>query len=509
MTDWMKHTALEMAEALAKQEVTSAELVTQSLARIEVLNPSINAFLAVDAEGALATAAEVDRLRAQGAPLHPLAGVPVAVKDNIVTKGVVTTAASRILEDWVPPYDATVVTKLKEARLPIVGKTNLDEFAMGSGTEFSAFGPSRNPWDLTRAPGGSGGGSSAAVASYMVPFALGSDTGGSVRQPAMFTGTVGVKPTYGRVSRYGAIALASSLDQVGVAARNVADAAALQDVIAGHDAKDATSLNEDAGSALEQIRSTDGKKIAAGLRIGVIDQIMEEAYDPAVRANFERTLAQLEEAGATVKRVSLPSIKYAFPTYYMVLPAEASSNLARFDGVRYGKRFMPPGVDNPTVTEMMAYTRDQGFGPEVKRRIIMGTRVLSAGNYDAFFGASLRMRTLIREELEEMFKEVDVYMSPTALSTAFTLGMNKNPVESYLNDVATIPANLAGLPAASVPNGVDEIGLPTGVQVVAHQREDGLLYSVCAAVEELGAGDVVSPRYLEDYSTPATTTEGK
>lgn len=509
MTDWLKLSALEMAQALANQEVTATELVTAALERIELLNPSINAFLEVDADGALATAAEVDRLRSEGADLHPLAGVPVAIKDNIVTEGVVTTAASKILEGWVPPYDATVVAKLKEARLPIVGKTNLDEFAMGSATEFSAYGPTHNPWDLDRAPGGSGGGSAAAVAAYMVPLALGSDTGGSVRQPAMLTGTVGVKPTYGRVSRYGAIALASSLDQVSVAARNIADAAALQDVIAGHDAKDATSLPEEAPSTLNEIESRGGKQFAKGLRVGVIDQIMEENYEPAVRANFERTLKQLEDAGATVTHFSLPSIHYAFPTYYMVLPAEASSNLARFDGVRYGKRFMPEHIENPTVTEMMAYTRDQGLGPEVKRRIIMGTRVLSATNYDAQFGASLRMRTQIRAELEELFKDVDVYVSPTALQTAFPLGLPRaNPVEAYLNDVATIPANLAGLPAASVPNGVDEIGLPTGIQVVANQREDALLYAVCSAIEELGAEDVVAPRYLDDYSTPATT-EGK
>ncbi|WP_099332614.1 Asp-tRNA(Asn)/Glu-tRNA(Gln) amidotransferase subunit GatA [Actinomyces minihominis] len=512
MTDLMKLSALEMAEALREGRVTSTELVEASLARIEELNPSINAFLAVDAEGALATAQEVDELRAQGAELHPLAGVPVAVKDNIVTSGLETTAASRILEGWVPPYDATVVARLKAARLPIVGKTNLDEFAMGSGTEFSAFGPTKNPWDLKRAPGGSGGGSAAAVASYMVPLALGSDTGGSIRQPAMLTGTVGVKPTYGRISRYGAIALASSLDQVGPVARNLADAAALQDIIAGHDPKDATSLNEEHGSMLQVIETAGGKNAVEGLRVAVVNEIMEENYDEDVRANFERTLAELEAAGAKIVHLSLPSIKYAFPTYYMILPAEASSNLARFDGIRYGTRWVPD-KPNPTVNEVMAYTRDNGFGPEVKRRIIMGTRVLRAGNYDAYFGAALRMRTLIREDLERLFEQADVYVSPTALGTAFPFEREvKSPVEAYLNDVATIPANLAGLPALSIPNGIDANGLPTAIQVVAHQREDALLYTVASAIEELVAEDVVAPRYLDDYSTPAPArndSEGK
>ncbi len=513
MTDWMKRSALEQAEALRAGEVTSLELVEESLARIEALNPTLNAFLAVDAEGARATAREVDELRAAGADLHPLAGVPVAVKDNIVTEGVETTAASKILEGWVPPYDATVVARIKEARLPIVGKTNLDEFAMGSGTEFSAFGPTKNPWDITRAPGGSGGGSAAAVAAYMVPFALGSDTGGSIRQPAMFTGTVGVKPTYGRVSRYGAIALASSLDQVGTAARNIADAAALQDVIAGHDPKDSTSLTEEAGSMLDAVQAgSEGPADGAvkGLRVAVVDEIMAEDYDPEVRANFERTLQKLRDAGAEIVNVSLPALKYAFPTYYMILPAEASSNLARFDGIRFGTRWVPEDPQ-ATVYDVMAYTRDQGFGPEVKRRIIMGTRVLSAGNFDAYYGAALRMRTLIMEDLDKLFDQADVYISPTALSTAFPFEREvKSPVEAYLNDVATIPANLAGLPALAIPNGVDSAGLPTGIQIVANQREDADLYRIAAAIENLEAADVVECRYLDDYANPtATDTEGK
>lgn len=510
MTDWMKLSALEMGEALREGKVTSVELTQASLDRITEVDPMIKAFLTVDAEGALATAAEVDELRAAGADLHPFAGVPVAVKDNIVTYGVVTTAASKALEGWVPPYDATVVEKIKAARLPIVGKTNLDEFAMGSSTEFSAFGPSHNPWDTTRAPGGSGGGSAAAVAAYMVPFALGSDTGGSIRQPAMFTGTVGVKPTYGRVSRYGAIALASSLDQVGAAARNIADAAALQDIISGYDPKDATSLPEDAGSMLDRVLDVETEQVLEGLRVGVIEEIMAEDYAPEMLTNFERTVEKLEAAGAEVVRVSLPSIRYAFPTYYMILPAEASSNLARFDGLRYGQRWDPPGKEDPTSMEVMAYTREQGFGPEVKRRIILGTRVLRAANYDHYYGAALRMRTLVKKELEELFEDVDVYISPTALTTSFPLGQPAgSPVEMWLNDVATIPANLAGLPALSVPNGIDSSMLPTGIQVVADQRDDALLYAVGAAIEELEADTVVAPRYLDDYSSPASVSESE
>lgn len=509
MTDWMKCTALEMAEALREGRVTSTELVEQSLNRIDELNPTLNAFLALDREGALATAKEVDDLRAAGEELHPLAGVPVAIKDNIVTQGVETTAASRILEGWVPPYDATVVARIKAAKLPIVGKTNLDEFAMGSATEFSAFGPTKNPWDIDRVPGGSGGGSAAAVAAYMVPFALGSDTGGSIRQPAMFTGTVGVKPTYGRISRYGAIALASSLDQVGPAARNVADAAALQDIIAGWDPKDSTSLKEEAESVVDAVRRGDIASLK-GLRVAVIDEIMAEHYDDDVRANFNRTLRSLEAAGAEIVHFSFPSLKYAFATYYLVLPAEASSNLARFDGIRYGTRWIPDKPD-VTVNDVMAYTRDQGFGPEVKRRIIMGTRVLAVTNYDAFYGAALRMRTLIMEDLHKLFETADVYVSPTALTTAFPFEREvKSPLEAYLNDVATLPANLAGLPALSIPNGTDRNGLPTGIQIVADQRHDTLLYKVGAAVEQLEADEVATCRYLDDYSVAVSAeVEGK
>lgn len=508
MTDWMKCTALEMGQALREGRVTSTELVEQSLARIDALNPTLNAFLAVDREGALATAKEVDDLRAAGEELHPLAGVPVAVKDNIVTAGLETTAASRILEGWVPPYDATVVARIRAAKLPIVGKTNLDEFAMGSATEFSAFGPTKNPWDISRVPGGSGGGSAAAVAAYMVPFALGSDTGGSIRQPAMFTGTVGVKPTYGRISRYGAIALASSLDQVGPAARNVADAAALQDIIAGWDPKDSTSLNEDAESVEEAAQAD--TSVLKGLRVAVIDEIMGEKYDEDVRANFDRSLRLLEDAGAEIVRFSFPSLKYAFATYYLVLPAEASSNLARFDGIRYGTRWIPDKPD-ATVNDVMAYTRDQGFGPEVKRRIIMGTRVLAVTNYDAFYGAALRMRTLIMDDLRQLFETADVYVSPTALSTAFPFKREvKSPLEAYFNDVATLPANLAGLPALSIPNGIGEDGMPTGIQIVADQRDDTLLYKVAAAMEKLEAPEVAACRYLDDYSVAVgAETEGK
>lgn len=491
MTTWLKKSATELSKALQAGEVTAVELVEESLARIDRLDPVLNAFITVDREGALETAREVDQIRNEGGELHPLAGIPIAIKDNIVTRGLETTCASRILEGWEPPYDATVVERIKAARLPIMGKTNLDEFAMGSSTEFSAYGPSRNPWDTDRTPGGSGGGSATAVAAYMVPLALGSDTGGSIRQPSSFTGTVGVKPTYGRVSRFGGVALASSLDQIGPVARNVLDAATLFDLLAGHDPKDATSLPGSESALAQMLEADSALKDAKGLRVGIIEQLSGDGYQNEVLEAFERTVSELRDAGAEIINVSCPSFDLAFSAYYLIMPAEASSNLARFDGVRFGKRFYPEGVETPTANEMMATTRDQGLGFEVKRRIILGTHVLSAGYYDAYYGAALKVRTLIQRELEEVFKQVDVVISPTTTTTAFALGERvEDPLAMYLNDVATIPANLAGLPAMAVPNGVDSDGMPTSAQVFAGVRDDETMFKVAALIEKISAEHV-------------------
>ncbi len=484
MSDWIFKTALEMAAGLRAGEVTSLELVDASLERIKVLDPTVNAFITVDEVGARATAIDVDARRAAGEDLPLLAGVPIAIKDNIVTKGLDTTAASKILDRWKPPYDATVIQKIKEAHLPIVGKTNLDEFAMGSSTEHSAFGPTHNPWNPELIPGGSGGGSAAAVASYMVPLALGSDTGGSIRQPAAFTGTVGVKPTYGAVSRYGAIALASSLDQIGPVARDIRDAAALQELISGHDEFDSTSLKSDPADLEEAItkRLSEGAK---GLRVGIPDHLLGDGYQAEVRDNFDHVVQALKDAGAEVVPVETPSFEYALPAYYLIMPAEASSNLARFDGMRFGLRVVPD-VPNPTASDVMSATREAGFGDEVKRRILLGTHVLSAGHYDEYYGAAQKVRTLIKQDYDAVFKQVDVMLSPTTPTVAFPIGSRiDDPISMYLNDVATIPANLAGVPALSMPDGVDAAGLPTGLQIVAPAHGDAAMYAVAALIESL------------------------
>jgi aspartyl-tRNA(Asn)/glutamyl-tRNA(Gln) amidotransferase subunit A len=379
----------------------------------------------------------------------------------------------------VPQYDATVVTKLRNELMPILGKTNLDEFAMGSSTEFSAYGPSRNPWDTDRIPGGSGGGSSSAVAGFTAPLAIGSDTGGSIRFPGAVTGTVGTKPTYGAVSRYGLIALASSLDQIGPVSRNVLDAALLQDVIAGHDPHDSTSLPESLGSMAEAAAN----RSVAGMRIGVIKQLTGAGFQPGVQARFDDSLALLAKNGAEIVEVDCPSFEYAIAAYYLILPAEASSNLAKFDSVRFGLRVTPEG--NPTIERVMAATREAGFGPEVKRRIILGTYALSSGYYDAYYGSAQKVRTLIQRDLAAAFARADVLVSPTAPTTAFKFGEKiDDPLAMYLNDIATIPANLAGIPGMSIPNGLaDEDGLPSGLQILAPAREDARLYRVGAALE--------------------------
>ena len=486
MNDLLSHSALEMAAMLQSGHVTSVELTQACLDRIAEVDQQINAFITVDAEGALEQAAQVDARRAAGEQLHPLAGVPIAVKDNIVTRELQTSCASRMLEGWEPPYDATVVTKLREAGLPILGKTNLDEFAMGSSTEYSYFGTTRNPWDVERIPGGSGGGSAAAVAAFMAPLALGSDTGGSIRQPGAFTGTVGAKPTYGAVSRYGLVAMASSLDQIGPVARNVADAAVLQQLIAGHDPLDSTSLPERAADVVGAVAEVGDSTSAAGLRIGVLKGLdTEEGYDPEVLAAYKDTLERLRAAGAEIVEVDCPSFEYSLGAYYLIMSAEVSSNMARFDGMRYGLR-VDPETGPVTVERVMAASREAGFGAEVKRRIILGTHVLSAGYFDAYYGSAQKVRTLVQRDLDRAFSQVNVMVLPTTPTAAFKLGDRvDDPMAMYLNDIATIPANLAGIPGMSVPNAVTKSGLPIGFQVIAPARDDASMYRVAQLVENL------------------------
>ncbi|MGC0249780.1 Asp-tRNA(Asn)/Glu-tRNA(Gln) amidotransferase subunit GatA [Pseudactinotalea sp. Z1748] len=475
-------TAAELAGHLHAREVTSVEVTQAHLDRIAAVEEQVHAFLNVNTDQALAVAAEVDSRRAQGEDLPDLAGVPVAVKDIVVTKDQVTTAGSRMLQGWVPPYDATLVRQLRAAGMPILGKTNMDEFAMGSSTEHSAFGPTRNPWDTSRIPGGSGGGSAAAVAAFEAPLAVGTDTGGSIRQPAAVTGTVGVKPTYGSVSRYGLVALASSLDQAGPCSRTVLDAALLHDVIGGHDPLDATSLPGVQPCYADAAREG-AQADLTGLRVGVVRELGGEGYHAGVRDRFTESLDLLVGAGADVVEVACPSFEAALAAYYLILPSEASSNLAKFDGMRYGLRVEP--TDGPVTAErVMAATRGAGFGAEAKRRIILGTYALSAGYYDAYYGSAQKVRTLIQRDFAAAFDQVDVLVSPTAPTTAFALGEKvDDPMAMYLNDVATIPANLAGIPALSLPSGLAENDLPAGFQILAPAKADASLYRVGAALE--------------------------
>jgi aspartyl-tRNA(Asn)/glutamyl-tRNA(Gln) amidotransferase subunit A len=487
VTDLIRHTAADLAELLARREVSAREVVRAHLERTAAVDAAVHSYLHVDEEGALEAADAVDRRRGAGEPVHRLAGVPIAVKDVLVTKGLPTTCGSRILEGWVPPYDATVVTRLRAAGMPLLGKTNMDEFAMGSSTEHSAYGPSRNPWDLDRTPGGSGGGSSSAVASFQAPLAIGTDTGGSIRQPAAVTGTVGAKPTYGGVSRYGLVALASSLDQAGPCARTVEDAALLHEVIAGHDPMDSTSIGAPVPPVVAAARRAD----VTGMRIGIIRELGGEGFQAGVRQRFDEAVQHLVDGGAEVVEVSCPSFVYALAAYYLILPSEASSNLAKFDAMRYGLRVPPGGVDEPSAEQVMAATRDAGFGDEVKRRIILGTYALSSGYYDAYYGSAQRVRRLIADDFTRAFESADVLLSPTAPTTAFRFGEKlEDPMAMYLNDIATIPANLAGVPGISVPSGLaPEDGLPTGVQVLAPAMADERLYAVGAALEaRLAAG---------------------
>ncbi|MFW0110921.1 Asp-tRNA(Asn)/Glu-tRNA(Gln) amidotransferase subunit GatA [Rothia sp. CCM 9416] len=500
MTDIIKLSAAEIAEKLAAGELTSVEVTQAYLEHIlatdgQALDPDnraagksgLNAFLHLNSEEALAVARSVDQDRAAGKELPALAGVPIAVKDLIVTKGQPTTAASRMLEGWISPYDGTVTQKLRQARMPILGKTNLDEFAMGSTTEHSAFGVTRNPWALDRIPGGSGGGSAVAVAAFQAPLALGTDTGGSIRQPAALTGSVGVKPTYGSVSRYGVIAMASSLDQVGPCARTVLDTALLHEVIGGHDPKDSTSLPVQVPAYAQAAREGAAEGGIKGLRVGVIKELTGEGFQAGVMARFNESLELLKEAGAEIVEVSLPSVREAIGAYYLIMASEVSSNLAKYDGVRFGLRKLPE-EGNITIERVMAASRAAGFGAEAKRRIILGTYALSAGYYDAYYGSAQKVRTLIQRDYAKAFELADVLISPTAPTTAYKLGEKTkgDPMAMYKGDIATVPTNLAGVPSLSLPAGLaDEDGLPVGIQFTAPAHEDARLYRAGAGLEAL------------------------
>jgi aspartyl-tRNA(Asn)/glutamyl-tRNA(Gln) amidotransferase subunit A len=471
-------TARAIRDDVTSGRISAVEVCRASLSRIEALNPSLNAFNFVDADRALARAADVDRRRAAGASLGPLAGVPIALKDNLCVRGMRTTASSRILDNFVPPYDATVVRRLEAADAVIIGKTNCDEFAMGSSNENSAYGPVRNPWALDRTPGGSSGGSAAAVAARSAPVALGSDTGGSIRQPASFCGVVGLKPTYGRVSRYGLLAFASSLDQIGPITQTAYDAAIVLSVLGGSDPCDATASTEPVPDLTAALTG-----VVKGLRIGVPRAFVTEGVDESVRRAFDEALDGLKAQGASLVDVDLPHARYAIPVYYLVATAEASSNLARYDGVRYGYRAkLGPAA---SLKETYSRTRDEGFGPEVKRRIMLGTYVLSAGYYDAFYLKAQQVRTLLRQDYDVAFTTVDVVAMPTSPTPPFRLGeKTDDPLQMYLADVFTVSANLAGLPAVSVPCGFSN-RLPIGLQLTGRLFDEATLLRVADAYQQV------------------------
>jgi aspartyl-tRNA(Asn)/glutamyl-tRNA(Gln) amidotransferase subunit A len=467
----------ELHTQLINKERSAVELAQETLQQIESLEPKLHSFLQVTADYALAQAQQVDAQIAAGEEIGLLAGIPIAIKDNMCTQGIRTTCGSRILQNFVPPYDSTVTQRLAQAGAVMVGKTNMDEFAMGSSTESSAFQVTANPWDLSRVPGGSSGGSAAAVAGGECPIALGSDTGGSIRQPASFCGVVGMKPTYGLVSRYGLVAYASSLDQIGPFARSVEDAAILLGAIAGHDPKDATSLKvsvPDYAAALSP-------KLKPGTKVGLITETFGEGLDPEVDKAVHAAVAVLKSLGAEVIEISCPMFRYGLPTYYIIAPSEASANLARYDGVKYGYR-----AGNPeSLMEMYTQTRSEGFGPEVKRRIMVGTYALSAGYYDAYYLKAQKVRTLIKQDFERAFEQVDVLVCPTAPTTAFKVGDNADdPLSMYLNDLMTIPVNLAGLPGLSLPCGFDRQGLPIGLQIIGNVLEEEKVLQVAYAYEQ-------------------------
>jgi aspartyl-tRNA(Asn)/glutamyl-tRNA(Gln) amidotransferase subunit A len=481
MSALLEHTARDIREGVVRGEYSAAEVCRALLERAQAVNPLLNAFNLIDAERALARAREVDSDRTAGRPLGPLAGVPVALKDNICLRGMRTTASSRILDRYIAPYTATAVARLEAAGAVIVGKTNCDEFAMGSSTENSAYGPTRNPWSVDHIPGGSSGGSAAAVAARCVPLSLGSDTGGSIRQPGAFCGVTGLKPSYGRVSRYGLLAFASSLDQIGPLARTVSDAALTLSVLAGVDPRDATSAAEPVPDYLESLTGD-----VRDVRIGVPRRFVTDGVDEGIRAAFDRALDTLRHQGASLVDIDLPHATYSIPVYYLVATAEASSNLARYDGVRYGHRTEP--TPTQMVREMYNRTRDEGFGAEVKRRIMLGTYVLSAGYYGAFYLKAQQVRTLLRRDYEEAFRRADVVAMPTSPVPPFRIGeRTDNPLQMYLADVFTVSANLAGLPAISIPCGFVEAGarLPVGLQLTGRMFDEGTLLRVADAYERV------------------------
>ncbi|MEP6851805.1 MAG: Asp-tRNA(Asn)/Glu-tRNA(Gln) amidotransferase subunit GatA [bacterium] len=479
--------AAAVAAAIADGQASAVEVTQAHLDRIAAIDGQLRAFLHVDAEGALAAAAAVDERHRAGEPLGPLAGVPLAMKDVVVTEGVPTTAGSKILQGWVPPYDATISARIKAAGVVMLGKTNMDEFAMGSSTENSAYFATRNPWDLDRIPGGSSGGSSAAVAAFEAPLAIGTDTGGSIRQPAAVTGIVGHKPTYGAVSRYGLIAFSSSLDQAGPLGRTVLDTALLHQVIAGHDPLDSTSIPQPGPDVVAAAREG-ARADLRGLRVGVVRELGGEGYQSGVLAAFDAAVEVLRGLGADVIEVSCPHFEYALAAYYLIAPSECSSNLARFDAVRYGLRVGDDGTRS--LEEVMSATRKAGFGAEVKRRIMIGTYALSSGYYEAYYGQAQKVRTLIAGDFTSAFTRCDVLVSPTSPFVAFRVGERvADPMAMYVNDLCTLPASLAGTPAISVPCGLaadgsgDPTRLPVGLQVMAPALADDRCYRVAAAFE--------------------------
>ncbi|MEH0818695.1 MULTISPECIES: Asp-tRNA(Asn)/Glu-tRNA(Gln) amidotransferase subunit GatA [unclassified Micromonospora] len=481
-TDLTRMTATEIAGLVAGGETSAVEVTQAHLDRIAAVDDRVHAFLHVDTEGALAAARAVDERRAAGEELGPLAGVPVAVKDVLTTKGVPTTVGSKILEGWRPPYDSTIVQRLRDAGTVMLGKTNMDEFAMGSSTEYSAYGPTHNPWDLDRIPGGSGGGSAAALAAYEAPLAIGSDTGGSIRQPGAVTGTVGAKPTYGGTSRYGLVAFSSSLDTPGPCARTVLDAALLHQVIGGHDPRDSTSIPAPVPDVVAAAKLGATGDLT-GVKLGIVTEFTGEGAEPGVLAAFRESVDTLAKLGAEIVEVSCPHFAYALPAYYLIAPSECSSNLARFDGVRFGLRVGDDG--NRSLEEVMSLTREAGFGAEVKRRIMIGTYALSSGYYDAYYGQAQKVRTLITRDFNAAFERVDALISPTTPFVAFPIGARtSDPYQMYLADLFTIPTNLYGGPGISVPCGLSD-GLPVGLQVMAPTMADDRMYRVAAALESV------------------------
>ncbi|WP_280220087.1 Asp-tRNA(Asn)/Glu-tRNA(Gln) amidotransferase subunit GatA [Nocardia neocaledoniensis] len=483
MSELTQLSAAELAAKIHGGEVSSTEVTQAHLDRIAAVDGALNAFLHVAGDQALAAAAVVDSALAAGeTPVSPLAGVPLALKDVFTTTDMPTTCASKVLEGWMSPYDATVTSRLRAAGIPILGKTNMDEFAMGSSTENSAYGPTRNPWDTTRIPGGSGGGSAAALASFQAPLAIGTDTGGSIRQPAAVTATVGVKPTYGTVSRYGLVACASSLDQGGPCGRTVLDTALLHEVIAGHDPRDSTSRDVPVAPVVAAAKQGANGDLS-GVRVGVVRELHSDSYQPGVLASFDAAVAVLKELGAEVIEVSCPNFEYALSSYYLVMPSEVSSNLARFDAMRYGLRVGDDG--SHSADQVMSLTREAGFGPEVKRRIIIGTYALSAGYYDAYYGQALKVRTMIAQDFDRAYEQVDVLVSPTSPFTPWKLGEKvDDPLAMYLSDLCTLPTNLAGHCGMSVPSGLSaDDNLPVGLQIMAPALADDRLYRVGAAYE--------------------------